>query len=249
MADDEKNVTIVIKKKKGGSHAGHHGGAWKVAYADFVTAMMAFFMVMWLMGSDEETKAAVAGYFNDPTMGRDGKSNAGPFGGGDASDKTGGSNGRFEEKSVQQPSYAAPVHVEEYAILKDLASYYEGSAFTADVDGDTVRYNINPRLKFEVGVKTVPNTVESRTLLLRMIDIFKQHDGIVVIEGFADDKQDWALAFGRAMAVKELLEASGVNGEKLIPTAGFDTRDDGRLKETDLKNTGTVRFILKRKRK
>ena len=44
---------IVIKKKKGGGHGGHHGGAWKVAYADFVTAMMCFFMVMWLLGADE----------------------------------------------------------------------------------------------------------------------------------------------------------------------------------------------------
>ena len=46
--DKEKGVTIVIKKVQGGS-AGAHGGAWKVAYADFVTAMMAFFMVMWLL--------------------------------------------------------------------------------------------------------------------------------------------------------------------------------------------------------
>lgn len=250
MADDEKNVTIVIKKKKGGGHGGHHGGAWKVAYADFVTAMMAFFMVMWLMGSDEETKAAVAGYFNDPSsVSRDGKSSLGAFGGGDASDKAAGANGRFEEKSVNQPSYAPPVNLEEYAILKDLTSYYEGSAFTSDTDADSVRYNITPRLKFELGVTTVPNNVESRTLLLRMIDIFKQHDGVVVIEGYADDKQDWALAFGRAIAVKNLLEASGISGEKLVPMAGFDTQEDGRLRDTDLKNTGTVRFILKRKRK
>src|SRR5579862_7273842 len=55
---------IVIKKK--GSHGGHHGGAWKVAYADFVTAMMALFIVLWLMGSSEKVKVAVAGYFNDP---------------------------------------------------------------------------------------------------------------------------------------------------------------------------------------
>lgn len=247
---DEKNVTIVIKKKKAGGHGGHHGGAWKVAYADFVTAMMAFFMVMWLMGSDEETKAAVAGYFNDPAaFSREGKANIGPHGGGDARQNPGGSNGRFEEKSVQQPSYAPPVNLEEYAILKDLSSYYEGSAFTADYDADSVKYNINPRLKFETGVTTVPNNVESRTLLLRMIDIFKQHDGVVVIEGYADDKQDWALAFGRAIAVKQLLEASGINGEKLIPVAGFDTQEDGRLRNLDLKNTGTVRFILKRKRK
>ena len=46
--------------------AGHHGGAWKVAFADFVTAMMALFMVMWLMAAKDETREAIAGYFNDP---------------------------------------------------------------------------------------------------------------------------------------------------------------------------------------
>jgi hypothetical protein len=56
---------IRIVKKKGGGH-GHHGGAWKVAYADFVTAMMAFFMVMWLIGMDAQTRAAIAAYFRDP---------------------------------------------------------------------------------------------------------------------------------------------------------------------------------------
>jgi len=55
---------IVIKKK--GAHGGHHGGAWKVAYADFVTAMMALFIVLWLMNSSEKIRKAVAGYFNDP---------------------------------------------------------------------------------------------------------------------------------------------------------------------------------------
>jgi chemotaxis protein MotB len=55
---------IVIKKISG--HGGHHGGAWKVAYADFVTAMMSLFIVLWLMGSSEKVKKAVAGYFNDP---------------------------------------------------------------------------------------------------------------------------------------------------------------------------------------
>ena len=56
---------IIIIKRKKISHDGHHGGAWKIAYADFVTAMMAFFLVMWLINaSNEETKAAVASYFN-----------------------------------------------------------------------------------------------------------------------------------------------------------------------------------------
>src|SRR5471030_804979 len=56
---------IIIRKKKGG-HAAHHGGAWKVAYADFVTAMMAFFLVMWLMAQKQEVKAQIGGYFRDP---------------------------------------------------------------------------------------------------------------------------------------------------------------------------------------
>jgi chemotaxis protein MotB len=55
---------IVIKKKSG--HGGHHGGAWKVAYADFVTAMMSLFIVLWLMNTSEKVRQAVAGYFNDP---------------------------------------------------------------------------------------------------------------------------------------------------------------------------------------
>ena len=57
---------IIIIKKKGGHAHGHHGGAWKVAYADFVTAMMAFFLVMWLVGQKQEVKASVASYFRDP---------------------------------------------------------------------------------------------------------------------------------------------------------------------------------------
>ena len=57
---------IIIVKKKGHGH-GHHGGGWKVALADFMTAMMAFFMLMWLLGStSKEEQKAISGYFNDP---------------------------------------------------------------------------------------------------------------------------------------------------------------------------------------
>ena len=63
MADEQP--IIVIKKVSG--HGGHHGGAWKVAYADFVTAMMALFIVLWLLSStNKQTQEEIAGYFNDP---------------------------------------------------------------------------------------------------------------------------------------------------------------------------------------
>ncbi len=60
----ELQPIIVIKKKSG--HAAHHGGAWKVAYADFVTAMMALFIVLWLLSASKEVQVTVGGYFRDP---------------------------------------------------------------------------------------------------------------------------------------------------------------------------------------
>jgi len=67
-AKGNERPLIIIKKKKGGGH-GHHGGAWKVAYADFVTAMMAFFMVMWLVATvSKDQRAAIFDYFKNPSM-------------------------------------------------------------------------------------------------------------------------------------------------------------------------------------
>src|ERR1700693_1427783 len=70
---------IIIVKKRGGDHDEEHGGAWKVAYADFVTAMMALFIVLWLLSASEKVQKAVGGYFQDPTgKGRQtGSTNAG----------------------------------------------------------------------------------------------------------------------------------------------------------------------------
>jgi len=67
MAGDSKKLQpIIVKKIKKGGH-GHHGGAWKIAYADFVTAMMAFFLLMWLLGSTTEgDKKGIADYFSSP---------------------------------------------------------------------------------------------------------------------------------------------------------------------------------------
>ena len=60
-----KEQPIIIKKIKKGGH-GHHGGAWKVAYADLVTAMLAFFIVMWALAQSDDVKAAIADYFQNP---------------------------------------------------------------------------------------------------------------------------------------------------------------------------------------
>jgi chemotaxis protein MotB len=65
MAQSYKPQIVIIRRKPG--RGGHHGGAWKVAYADFVTALMSLFIVLWLMNSSKQIQEAVGGYFRDPT--------------------------------------------------------------------------------------------------------------------------------------------------------------------------------------
>ena len=75
--------SLIVIKREDAAEGGHHGGAWKVAYADFVTAMMAFFLVMWLINATtEEQKRGIADYFSPAaTLGRNSSGNGQPFGG------------------------------------------------------------------------------------------------------------------------------------------------------------------------
>lgn len=85
---------IIIRKIKSRAHAGHHGGAWKVAYADFVTAMMAFFLLMWLLNAtDEKKRQGLADYFSPTLL---------------ATDKTAGSDGIMGGRSMDEPEHSAP---------------------------------------------------------------------------------------------------------------------------------------------
>ncbi|WP_345815031.1 flagellar motor protein MotB [Paraburkholderia sp. PREW-6R] len=104
---------IVRRSKKGGDHDGHHGGAWKIAYADFVTAMMAFFLLMWLLGSTSKyDKQGIEDYFNTPLSsllgGNEGTAAARPSvvqgGGRDISDTRPGDG----KKSQVQPAPPTP---------------------------------------------------------------------------------------------------------------------------------------------
>ena len=240
---------IIIKKKRAGGHGGHHGGAWKVAYADFVTAMMAFFMVMWLMGSDEETLKAVEGYFKTGMISKSGQNASGAFNGGDPKSMEGGAKGRFEEKELAQPHYSPPVYVEEYGILKDLSDAYDGSAFSQDVEGDWVKYTLTPRVKFEQGSSEIFLDRPNQKLVMKLIEIFKQHDGIIIVEGFPDQTQNWVLAHERALSVIRLLVNNEVSQRRLVPVSGAQVREDGDgLDDISLKDVGTVKFTLKRKR-
>ncbi|HEY6334554.1 MAG TPA: flagellar motor protein MotB, partial [Alphaproteobacteria bacterium] len=79
----ETNQTqMIVKKVKKGGHGGHHGGAWKVAYADFVTAMMAFFLLLWLLNATtEEQRLGISNYFAPGSVSKEASGAGGVLGG------------------------------------------------------------------------------------------------------------------------------------------------------------------------
>lgn len=105
MAGPNKPPIIIKKIKKGGGH-GHHGGSWKIAYADFVTAMMAFFLLMWLLNAtSEEQKRGIANYFSPVSVGTQGGGNWGVMGGMSIADKSGTMSASKSEIEVKpQPT-------------------------------------------------------------------------------------------------------------------------------------------------
>jgi chemotaxis protein MotB len=108
MAGDN---AIVIKRIKKGGHGGHHGGAWKVAYADFVTAMMAFFLLMWLINTTTpEQKRGIADYFAPQSIAQTVSGSGGVLGGkvmGEDSAHAGGAQSVMQKQSPPSPSSAA----------------------------------------------------------------------------------------------------------------------------------------------
>src|SRR5271155_4031758 len=102
------NGTVIIKRVKKGGHGGHHGGAWKVAYADFVTAMMAFFLLMWLINTTTpEQKRGIADYFAPQSIAQTVSGSGGVLGGkvmGEDQAHAGGAQSVMQKQSPPSPS-------------------------------------------------------------------------------------------------------------------------------------------------
>ncbi len=223
---------IVIKKKKGGGHGGHHGGAWKVAYADFVTAMMCFFMVMWLLGADEETKAAIAHYFNHPNTpynaGRDPQSEeARPLGEAQGSGEAllKGLDGQTPDEMVEKPMRPVQQQQMAHQELGDLAQQVmEDQLYGMDVSIDTLRFSVPEDLLFNPGQTTLKPGAEKH--LARLGRIVSTYKGYVRIEGHTDERAETASKLGnqfefsltRAVQVmKFLVQKDYIPEERVIP--------------------------------
>ncbi len=123
--------TVIIKRVKKGGHGGHHGGAWKVAYADFVTAMMAFFLLMWLINTTTpEQKRGIADYFAPQSVAQTVSGSGGVLGGkvmGEESAHAGGAQSVMQRQSPPSPD----------ATVKSLATgQAQGSATQSSSDSN-----------------------------------------------------------------------------------------------------------------
>ncbi len=238
MADDKKQP-IIIKKKKGG-HGGHHGGAWKIAYADLVTAMMAFFLVMWIIGMDVETKQGIAEYFNNMSA----RAEHEP-----ASAQIVKMRGVPPARPHQVPPKPKDNNLDRQnaegiagqidGLIKanpQLEKYKE--AVQVDIDDDRMRVELT-----EAGGLSLflPDSTQLKPEAKRLIEgisaIMKRNRAKVIIEGHSESRGAgggtgqtlWEQSTMRALAVRGAL-AAGIGDDRILEVRGLG---DTRLKMRD----------------
>jgi chemotaxis protein MotB len=215
MAISKTKPIIVIKKKV--NHGGHHGGAWKVAYADFVTAMMSLFIVLWLMNSSEKIKKAVAGYFNDPR--------------GTASLMGTTMTGTGETVSVAKAQDLQKLKdklEEEIKARKDLEKLSKQIEITITPEGLRIELIEDKNGTFyESGSARLSGN--GQELLSLLATELKTLPNNLLIEGhtdatpYSDDTtySNWELSADRANSARRLLQADGVRGDQVTQVRGY----------------------------
>lgn len=229
-----EGTPIVVKKRKAQGHA-HHGGSWKVAYADFVTAMMAFFMVMWIMGLSQETRAQIAGYFNDPLgfMKNEPKTrvNIQPPGGTPYSKPTqSGAQSNQEAKTEQDAAERLKEQIEESAHEDknpEVQQVLKGLKLNITEEGLELEFTENTGVVFfDVGKSTIRPA--AKALIARVAPVLARSGRKMLIDGHTDARQypgsgydNWDLSNDRATAIRRALRGGGVAETQILAVRAF----------------------------
>jgi chemotaxis protein MotB len=215
---------IIIIKKKGG-HGGHHGGAWKVAYADFVTAMMALFIVLWLLNSSKQVQEAVGGYFKDPT-GTSKMVGSNMQGSGEAFALSRDDMPRLKEELQKS--------VRRLADFENLKDHIE---MTVTAEGLRIELMEAESGTFFESGSPAPTANGSEFMIALASELGKLPNKIS-IEGHTDAKPfaksgnygNWELSADRANAARRLMQQNGVNADQVIQVRGYA---DQQLRKRD----------------
>ncbi len=214
-----KAQPIIVIKKKGG-HGGHHGGAWKVAYADFVTAMMALFIVLWLMAQNDPVKKAVAGYFNDPR----GTGNLL----GTTMSGAGEGAAPAADKNTKQLQDLKEKLEKEIEARKDLQKLVKQIEITITPEGLRIELieGKNGTFYQSGSAQLSPSGQELLALLAAELKTLPNQ---LLIEGHTDAAQystdanysNWELSADRANSARRLLQQDGVRRDQVTQVRGF----------------------------
>src|SRR5216684_7860065 len=221
MAD--KRPIIIIKKKV--SHGGHHGGAWKVAYADFVTAMMALFIVLWLMNTSVQIQKVIGGYFKDPT-GTSKKVGTNQAGSGD--------NFTLTKKNMKDLKEQLQKTIRENIDVSKLKNQVQ---MTITAEGLRVELLEGAKATFFDTGSAQP-TEQGKELLKLLASELGQLPNKISIEGHTDaipyagtkGYSNWELSADRANAARRLIQENGVRPDQVAQVRGYA---DQRLRNPD----------------
>jgi chemotaxis protein MotB len=228
MASD--NNIIIVRKKKGG-HGGHHGGAWKVAFADFMTAMMAFFLVMWLVGQSKPVKAAIASYFRDPGAFDTKAGGKGILDGGQgpANTPTAAISAAAERQALELSVSHIKEQLDKLSELKTLSNQIE---FTITSEGLRIDLLEADKSSFfasgSAGV--LPATARILSIIAKEIGTL---DNRIIIEGHTDSHKyasaegygNWELSADRANAARRVMEREGLKATQVSAVRGHADRE------------------------
>jgi chemotaxis protein MotB len=208
---------IIIIRRKKGHGGGHHGGAWKVAYADFVTAMLALFIVLWLLGSSDKVQKAVGGYFTDPT----GK-------GTEAGNGLRGS--RSESLAIPKDDMSKLKEKLEQAVKdsSSLKKIKEHVIFTVTGEGLRVELLEGKGSTFFESGNSLPTEL-GKDLLKRLAEEIGKLPNKVTMEGHTDstpylgnaEYSNWELSSDRANAARRWMQQNGMRDDQVTQVRGF----------------------------
>ena len=255
MALDER--PIIIKKIKKGGGAGHHGGAWKVAYADFVTAMMAFFLLMWLINTTSpQQKRGIADYFAPASVSETTSGAGGILGGtslGEDGTKNAGSQSIIEQTAPNTPNTQQSGAIKPQGQSADQAAADSKDSAAFDSAAESLKQALQDmpelaELSKQILVDQTPEGLRiqlidqegrsmfvensaqpndrARILLRAVAKVINQLPNRVSIAGHTSatpgvkDPKDWPLSSARADASRQILQASGVDLDRIYQIAG-----------------------------
>lgn len=210
----ESRPIIIIKKKSG--HGGHHGGAWKVAYADFVTAMMALFIVLWLLNTSKKVQEAVGGYFKDPT----GKSKL-------VGTSMQGSGESFTLKKDDMPKLKEELQ-QKVRQLSDFDKLKDHVEMTVTAEGLRIELTESEVGTFFESGNSSPSA-NGRELLIALAKELGKLPNKISIEGHTDSRpftgtgnySNWELSADRANAARRLMQENGVTANQVLQVRGY----------------------------